>query len=56
VRSRPQVVRRAKERGHGVYVWTVNEPSDVGLVAGLGVDGIISDRPAQVLATLGRPR
>ena len=50
------LARRAQERGHGVYVWTVNEPSDVGLVAGLGVDGIISDRPAQVLATLGRPR
>jgi glycerophosphoryl diester phosphodiesterase len=54
VRTRPEVVRRAHERGHGVFVWTVNEASDIGLVVDLGVDGIISDRPAQVLATLGR--
>ncbi len=54
VRKRPDVVRRAHDRGTRVLVWTVNTPADINLVAGLGVDGIISDHPATVLATLGR--
>jgi len=54
VRARPELVQRAHERGHQVYVWTVNDPSDIDLVIRLGVDGIISDRPAAVLARLGR--
>jgi glycerophosphoryl diester phosphodiesterase len=54
LRERPDLVRRAHERGHQVYVWTVNEPEDIDLVVRLGVDGIISDRPAFVLARLGR--
>jgi glycerophosphoryl diester phosphodiesterase len=54
LREYPDVVRRAHERGHEVYVWTVNEAEDVDLVVDLGVDGIISDRPAFVLARLGR--
>ena len=54
LRGRPDLVRRAHDRGHRIYVWTVNEPADIGLVVDLGVDGIITDRPADVLATLGR--
>jgi glycerophosphoryl diester phosphodiesterase len=54
LRSRTEVVRLAHDRGAGVYVWTVNEPADIGLMLELGVDGIISDRPADVLAALGR--
>lgn len=54
VREHPELVRRAHARGNQVYVWTVNEPEDVELVVGLGVDGIISDRPASVLSRLGR--
>ena len=50
VRSRPGLVRRLRERGNAVYVWTVNEPTDIDLVLDLGVDGIITDRPAEVLA------
>jgi glycerophosphoryl diester phosphodiesterase len=54
VRARPGIVARAHERGLGVYVWTVNSREDVELVLRLGVDGIISDRPAYVMARLGR--
>jgi glycerophosphoryl diester phosphodiesterase len=54
VRARPDLVRRAHDRGHEVYVWTVNEPAEIDLMIRLGVDGIISDRPAAVLARLGR--
>jgi glycerophosphoryl diester phosphodiesterase len=54
VRARPDVVERAHERGLGVYVWTVNQPADVDFVLDLGVEALISDRPAYVLHRLGR--
>ena len=34
--------------------WTVDEPEDVRLCTGLSVDAIITNRPANVLAMLGR--
>ncbi len=54
LRARPEVVVRAHEQGHQVYVWTVNTPEEMEFVLGLGVDGVISDRPAAVLARLSR--
>lgn len=54
VRRRPDLVRRLKAGGQQVYVWTVNGTDDVDLLLKLGVDGIITDRPAEVLAHLGR--
>lgn len=53
-RARPELVRRAHERGHPVYMWTVNTPAEADLALALGVDGIISDRPAYILSRLGR--
>ena len=53
VRRRPDLVRRLKAQGNDVYVWTVNTTADVDLVMRLGVDGIITDRPAEVRAHLG---
>ena len=35
-------------------MWTVNEPADIDLMLTLGVDGIISDRPADVLGRIAR--
>jgi glycerophosphoryl diester phosphodiesterase len=52
VRAYPTYVSRVHQQGHQVYVWTVNEPADLELVLSLGVDGIITDRPAAVLARL----
>lgn len=52
-RRRPDVVRRLKDGGQQVYVWTVNEPADVDLMVKAGVDGLITDRPKEVLAQLG---
>jgi glycerophosphoryl diester phosphodiesterase len=52
LRSHPEVADRLHERGHRVYVWTVNEPGDLDLVLNLGAEGIISDRPGYVVSRL----
>ena len=49
LRAEPQYVERAHARGHPVFVWTVDEPADVDYVLGLGVDTVITNRPAHVL-------
>ena len=54
VRADPGYVRRVHGRGRQVYVWTVDEPEDIELVLSLGVDAIITNRPIDVLARLGR--
>jgi glycerophosphoryl diester phosphodiesterase len=54
LRSYPEFVARAHEHGHGVYVWTVDEPADVEFVHRLGVDTIITDRPQEVRSQLDR--
>ncbi|WP_328341879.1 glycerophosphodiester phosphodiesterase [Micromonospora sp. NBC_00421] len=54
VRARPELVPALRAAGHQVYVWTVNEPTDLDLVLDAGVDGVITDRPAHTLARLGR--
>lgn len=52
LRAEPLFVERAHARGHPVFVWTVDQPADVGYVRRLGVDTIITNRPAEVLAQL----
>jgi glycerophosphoryl diester phosphodiesterase len=54
LRRFPRMVELAHRRGHQVYCWTVNTPAEVDLVLELGVDAIITDRPAYVLSRLGR--
>jgi glycerophosphoryl diester phosphodiesterase len=56
VRAHPTYVDRVHGRGHGVYTWTVNKPDDLRLALSLGVQGVITDRPTDVLARLGRCR
>jgi glycerophosphoryl diester phosphodiesterase len=52
VKADPAWVARAHAGGRPVHVWTVNEEKDVRFVAGLGVEAIITDRPAAVRAML----
>lgn len=49
----PERVRHWKERGALVNVWTVNDPSEARDLAALGVDGLVSDVPEEILAALG---
>ena len=45
----PGYVARAHARGNLVYVWTVDRLADVDYVIGLGVDVVITNRPADVI-------
>jgi glycerophosphoryl diester phosphodiesterase len=54
LRADPEFVQRSHDRGNRVFVWTVNEPDDVDFVRRIGVDTLITDRPAEVLAQLDR--
>jgi glycerophosphoryl diester phosphodiesterase len=48
IRRWPKTVQRQHDRGHQVYVWTVDTKADIDLCLRLGVAGIISNRPAFV--------
>jgi glycerophosphoryl diester phosphodiesterase len=54
VRARPKLVPALRAGGNEVYVWTVNERSDIDLMLRHQVDGIITDHPAETRAHLGR--
>ncbi|WP_170385667.1 glycerophosphodiester phosphodiesterase [Ruegeria atlantica] len=42
----PGLVRSVHAAGKDIYVWTVNDPLQMSAMASLGVDGLITDRPA----------
>ncbi|MBM3677389.1 MAG: glycerophosphodiester phosphodiesterase [Actinobacteria bacterium] len=48
----PVAVRRLHDVGIAVLAWTVDEPADVLRARAAGVDGIISNDPSMLLATL----
>ncbi len=52
-RACPSMVRRVRDRGGWVQVFTVDQPRDIDYLAGLGVDGV-SNYPARVLHRLAR--
>lgn len=41
-------VSKIKEAGFKIYTWTVNEPSDIENIKGMGVDGIITNYPERI--------
>lgn len=50
LRRHPGIVAEQHARGHEVHVWTVDHPDDVDRCLRNGVDGIITNKPAQALA------
>jgi len=52
--GRPLVTREfvemAHDRGLVVHVWTINEPAEMRRLLALGVDGVMSDFPARLVA------
>ncbi|MFL6138905.1 MAG: glycerophosphodiester phosphodiesterase family protein [Frankiaceae bacterium] len=48
LRRHPAYVERAHAMGHPVHVWTVDAPDDIDYVLSLGVDAVITNRPALV--------
>ncbi len=56
VRDRPEIVSVHHGVGNEVWVWTVDDEVDVELCIELGVDAIISNRPAAVLDLLDSNR
>jgi glycerophosphoryl diester phosphodiesterase len=49
-----QLLAAARSRGLQVQVWTVNQESEMERLIDLGVDGIITDRPAMLKTVLSR--
>ena len=54
LRADPDFVAGPTPAAHRVYVWTVNEPGTSSSSIGLGVDTVITDRPAAVGEQLRR--
>lgn len=51
----PAAIAAAHRAGAPILAWTVNEPAAMAELAAHGVDGIVSDDPKTLLATLPRP-
>ena len=56
LRARPEAVARQHDKGHEVFVWTVDEDADIHRCLELRVDAIITNRPRYVLDVVGRNR
>lgn len=52
LRDRPELVAELQAADLGVVGWTADDPADWAFLTGLGVDGIITNRPAALTAWL----
>lgn len=51
---RPGFIQAAHRRDLQVHVWTIDDPAEMQRYIDMGVDGIITNRPAQMMAMLER--
>ncbi len=56
LRENPKVGERLRKLGRRVHVWTVNTAADLDLCLDLGVEAVITDRPAMALRHLDTRR
>jgi len=49
------IIASLRRRGKKVFIWTVNNDEDIRWMSELGVDGIITDKPAHAKKVLGYP-
>ena len=49
-----QFVDAAHRQGLAVHVWTIEEEAEMERLCGIGVDGIITDRPSALVGVLER--
>ena len=54
LKAHPRLAERIADSGHGVHVWTVNTEPDLRRCQELGVQAVITDRPAYMLELLGK--
>jgi len=52
LREHPHLVERIARSGRAIHVWTVNNGQDLQLCRDLGVEAVITDRPAYILELL----
>ena len=50
----PKFVERAHRLGIAVHVWTIDQPAEIERLLDMGVDGIMTDRPAVLREVLER--
>jgi glycerophosphoryl diester phosphodiesterase len=55
LRAQPILAQKAKDLGRSLNVWTVDHPSDIQLCQKLGVDILITNKPAQAREALRYP-
>lgn len=53
--ARPELLARAHDAGLAVTPWTLNEPEHWAAARELGVDGVTTDRPAELVAWATAP-
>jgi glycerophosphoryl diester phosphodiesterase len=54
LQEHPRLAERLASSGHPLHVWTVNTEPELRLCRELGVQAVITDRPAYVLELLGK--
>jgi glycerophosphoryl diester phosphodiesterase len=54
LKEHPRLAERIVGSGHDVHVWTVNSEANLRLCQELGVQAVITDRPAYLLDLLDR--
>ncbi len=47
-------VRAAHRANVQVHVWTINDTAEMQRFLDMGVDGIMTDKPAEMMALIGR--